>query len=583
MAIIKCKMCGGDLEIQEGQSVGVCEYCGRKQTLPRLDSDRKANLYDRANHFRRNNDYDKAMGIYETILNEDTSDAEAYWSLVLCRYGIEYVEDPGTHKRVPTVNRAQYTSIYADEDYKSAITNADSAQKAIYEEEAAAIDQLQKRILEISQKEKPFDVFICYKETDSSGRRTADSVLANDLYHQLVQEGFKVFFSRITLEDKLGQEYEPYIFGALHSAKIMIVLGTKPEYLNSVWVKNEWSRYLALIRSGEKKTLIPAYKDMDPYDLPEEFSHLQAQDMSKLGFIQDLIRGIHKIMEPEGKKSKKTVYVGAAAEIGNTDALLKRGYMALDDQEWEKATEFFEKVLNQNAECGKAYLGELLAQQKCSNLSELVAFHLENNKPVPEKLDGFMSSVYSDSAFGSAEERTGLIGAEPYGEYPENNPSYLKHARTSQLDAEKSYWKEHKLLNHALQYSDAETAESIKAALQDLYTQMAYRIQEGEREEKNILERMEATKPEDYENAQKILTESDDFKEISNAIRTLEQMGDYKEAKALREQGVQKVAKILLQKAVDDKKREENKVLYIRLFFAGIFILIFLISFFSDL
>lgn len=55
-------------------------------------------------------------------------------------------------------------------------------------------------------------MFICYKETDASGRRTPDSVLANDLYHQLTQEGFKVFFARITLEDKLGTAYEPYIF-----------------------------------------------------------------------------------------------------------------------------------------------------------------------------------------------------------------------------------------------------------------------------------------------------------------------------------------------------------------------------------
>ena len=60
----------------------------------------------------------------------------------------------------------------------------------------------------------------------------------------------------------------------------MVVLGTKPEYFNAVWVKNEWSRYLALIKAGQKKILIPAYKDMDPYDLPEEFSHLQAQDMT---------------------------------------------------------------------------------------------------------------------------------------------------------------------------------------------------------------------------------------------------------------------------------------------------------------
>mgnify|MGYP000004764029 FL=1 len=94
-----------------------------------------------------------------------------------------------------------------------------------------------KGILEISQNEEPFDVFICYKETDEHGRRTHDSVLANDLYHQLTQEGFKVFFARITLEDKLGTAYEPYIFAALNSAKVMVVIGTKPEYFNAVWGK----------------------------------------------------------------------------------------------------------------------------------------------------------------------------------------------------------------------------------------------------------------------------------------------------------------------------------------------------------
>ena len=247
MSIFKCKMCGGTIEFEPGATVGVCEYCGTKQTLPHLDDDRRSNLYDRANHFRRNNEFDKAMDLYEQILNEDPTDAEAYWSLVLCRYGIEYVEDPATHKRVPTVNRTQFTSIFDDEDYKSALQHADGYQRAIYEEEAAAINEIQKGILAISQKEKPFDVFICYKETDVAGRRTQDSVLANDLYHQLTNEGFKVFFSRITLEDKLGTAYEPYIFAALNSAKVMVVLGTKPEYFNAVWVKNEWSRYLSLV------------------------------------------------------------------------------------------------------------------------------------------------------------------------------------------------------------------------------------------------------------------------------------------------------------------------------------------------
>ena len=370
MSVFKCKMCGGTIEFEPGDSIGTCDSCGTKQTLPKLDNEEKANLYDRANHFRRNRDFDKAMGIYEQILNKDKMDAESYWSLVLCRYGIEYVEDPVSHKRVPTVNRTQFTSIFMDEDYKSAIQYADGYQKIIYEQEAKAIDEIQKKILEVSQKEQPFDVFICYKETDNNGKRTQDSVIANDLYHHLTQEGFKVFFSRITLEDKLGVAYEPYIFAALNSAKVMVVLGTRKEYFNAVWVKNEWSRYLALIRSGAKKMLIPAYRDMDPYDLPEEFSHLQAQDISKLGFMQDLIRGIKKIIETD---KSETVTKGDTINNGgnNVEILLKRAFMFLEDGNFSEADKYCEKVLDQEPENAQAYLGKLMAELKVTKQENL--------------------------------------------------------------------------------------------------------------------------------------------------------------------------------------------------------------------
>ena len=33
----------------------------------------------------------------------------------------------------------------------------------------------------------------------------------------------------------------------------MLVFGTDYEYFNAVWVKNEWSRYLSLIKNGAKK------------------------------------------------------------------------------------------------------------------------------------------------------------------------------------------------------------------------------------------------------------------------------------------------------------------------------------------
>ena len=372
MTVFKCKMCGGTIEFEPGATVGVCDSCGSKQTLPRLDDDRRANLYDRANHFRRNNEFDKAAGMYEQILSEDNTDAEAYWSLVLCRYGIEYVEDPASHKRVPTVNRAQFTSVFDDDNYKSALQYADGYQRAVYEEEAAAINEIQKGILFISQKEDPFDVFICYKETDRNGRRTRDSVLANDLYHQLTQEGFRVFFSRITLEDKLGTAYEPYIFAALNTAKVMVVLGTCKENFDAVWVKNEWSRYLSLVKESQgKKVLIPAYLDMDPYDLPDEFSHLQAQDMSKLGFMQDLIRGIKKIIkadEPE-TPSRETVVINSGD--ANIEALIRRATLSVEDGEWKKADELCEQVLNVDPENVQAYLLKLMSDLHANSKEKL--------------------------------------------------------------------------------------------------------------------------------------------------------------------------------------------------------------------
>lgn len=310
MAIFKCKMCGGSLNVQDHSRIVECEYCGTRQTLPKLENEKTSGLFDRAGDLRRQNEFDKAEALYEQILEMDNTDAEVYWSLVLCKYGIEYVEEPGTGKRIPTIHRAQFTSIFADENFKKALEYADDEQRQLYNEEAGKIEQIQKDIIEISSKEEPFDVFICYKESDENGNRTEDSVIAYDLYQNLTKNGYKVFFSRVTLESKLGTAYEPYIFSALNSAKVMIVIGTKPEYFDAVWVKNEWSRFLKMMKGDKSKTLIPAYKNMNPYALPKEFSYLQAQDMSKLGFLQDLTAGIDKIlkssMEKEKEKTKKS-------------------------------------------------------------------------------------------------------------------------------------------------------------------------------------------------------------------------------------------------------------------------------------
>ena len=385
MAIIKCKMCGGDIEISADRTFGTCEYCGSTMTLPKTDDDQRLSLFNRGTHLRRNGEFDKAAAIYERLIGENDADAEAHWNLLLCRYGIEYVQDPASGERIPTCHRASFDSILNDVDYQAALKYSDGVARSLYEKEAQRIAALQKDILAISQKETPFDVFICYKESDENGKRTKDSALAQDIYYQLTDAGYKVFFARITLEDKLGQEYEPYIFAALHSAKVMVVVGTKPEYLNAVWVKNEWSRYLALMRTDRSRLLIPCYRDMDPYDMPEELSMLQSQDMGKIGFIQDLIRGVKKVVDAAKPQEAVTETVKETVVVhneggSNVQALLDRGQMALEDGEWSKADEFFEQVLNQDAKCGAAYLGKFLARVECRSAKTYADAYIENVK-----------------------------------------------------------------------------------------------------------------------------------------------------------------------------------------------------------
>ena len=363
MAILKCKMCGGTLNITEGMTVCECEYCGTQQTITTSQDENMQALFNRANILRMKSEFDKAEQLYEKLVQNNPEDAEAHWGLILCKFGIEYVEDPATFKRIPTCHRTSFDSIIADEDYKEAIRCADTVQCGVYEREAKEIDRLQKEILALSAKEEPYDVFICYKESDG-GSRTPDSVIANDIYHQLTNEGFKVFYAAITLEDKLGSAYEPCIFAALNSAKVMLAIGTKPEYFTAVWVRNEWSRFLKMMKTDRSKLLIPCYKDMDAYELPEEFAHLQAQDMSKIGFINDLVRGIKKVVKKDEPKPAAKVAVSTAIPSVNptVNSLLKRAFIFLEDGDWQKADEYCEKVLDLDPQNATAYLGKLMAE-----------------------------------------------------------------------------------------------------------------------------------------------------------------------------------------------------------------------------
>ncbi|MCR4754191.1 MAG: TIR domain-containing protein [Lachnospiraceae bacterium] len=357
---LECKQCGGVLAPEEGQKIVYCKFCGSANVISIPD---RFGLYNRANYLRRKNEFDRALGIYEDIVREDPTDSEGYYGIALCKYGIEYVDDPESARKVPTCHRTRLTPISQDADFQKAIEYANPDTKQLYLSEAERIDTILKRIIELSSKQEKYDVFICYKDGDGHGGRTEASVLAQDIYEYLTERDYRVFFSRKTLENKLGNEYEPIIFSALYSAKVMLLVGTKPEEYNSVWVKNEWVRFMERISTGDDCTIIPLYKDMSPYELPSEMASIQALDMSKIGYKQDLTDGLSKIVDAEKKRSQQQNVTQGIA--GSKDSHKKRAFLFLEQGDFKSAEQYFERVLDQDPEDSDSYWGKLLAKFEC--------------------------------------------------------------------------------------------------------------------------------------------------------------------------------------------------------------------------
>ena len=461
--ILKCKMCGGGITVREGKTSVRCEYCGSNTTLPKVDDERVAALYNRANQQRMQKDFDKAELAYEAIALERPEDAEAYWCAMLCHYGVEYVKDPYSGEQLPTLHRMQTEPVLKDMNYLRAAALADPAAKELYEREAGRISVIQDRFLTISSKEKPFDAFICYKETDENGGRTPDSVYAQEIYDALTARGHHVFFSRITLENKLGEAYEPYIFAALNSARVMLVVGTRAAYLQSEWVRNEWKRFLYLMESDPAKRLIPVYRDMDAYELPEEFAYLQAQDYGKIGAQQDLLRGVEKFIgvkrgetdEAPGAQPRQAPQPASVhaqpprhAPGDKISPLMRRAELFLEDGELDEAEAYFNRVLDLAPEYAPAYMGKV--RVKLSRLEQARLAAIDDPYAKAKLLGAGTFSLEDDPDYRKAMR---FSSTEESGRYAKLCEDVL-----TQIE-QKTAYREARVLLHSAGHPDAASLE----------------------------------------------------------------------------------------------------------------------------
>ena len=83
------------------------------------------------------------------------------------------------------------------------------------------------------------EVSICYVEYDNAGRRTKDSIIAQDIYQRLESNDIKTFYNRISTDGMTGDELEKAIHSAMAIARVIVIVGTSKNNFEILLKKNK--------------------------------------------------------------------------------------------------------------------------------------------------------------------------------------------------------------------------------------------------------------------------------------------------------------------------------------------------------
>lgn len=251
-----------------------------------------------------------------------------------------------------------------------------------------------------------YDVFISFKNSGKDGKATPDATAARGVYDALKSAGMKVFFSEESLAEVGKGQFGKSIETALESARVLILVASCREHIESPWVETEWDSFLQTVRSGHKQGELFIFNcgDLKPADLPlflrrqqmfaqnsmDKLLQFVASAVPTLPTLGDFIQVALHCLRPEKNEDKVylvTVHPGTTASTCHVTA------------HW-----------------GARSAKRLSSQMKAINVSKAVAA-TEVEKAKQEKLrGGYLPSAYAklltDEARSHLSASLGLVEAE---------------------------------------------------------------------------------------------------------------------------------------------------------------------------
>ena len=227
-----------------------------------------------------------------------------------------------------------------------------------------------------------YQIFISY-------RRDGGDALAGRLADRFNALGYTVFFD---VESMRSGKFDTQILAAIAQCEdVLLVL--PPNALDRCVNEDDWVRKELVFALQHGKNIIPVimrgftFPEALPYDM-DEIRFMEGVTVSS-EYFDAVIARIESLL-----RSKKQ---GGKATTPDADPLLTRAFLFLGDGEFEAANQYFERVLDLDPSCSRAYLGKFLAENGVRTEQEMGA--------LPKKYDTDSPNLKKALAFATPEER----------------------------------------------------------------------------------------------------------------------------------------------------------------------------------
>lgn len=326
-----CVSCGSLLVMDCGTSLCKCGVCGVQQPVPVTLNPEMLSLYNLACDAQRDGGFHACRSYCETILSVFPESACVHWLAVLAEYGVEYIRTPQSKKPAIESGYLNVMRVSDSMHYLAAMDHADADMEVFLEKNASLIEQQQKVLYDAAVNAPMYDVFLSCSSDFVRDSEREDHLAAMRIFKKLVKNGFRVYMRGVC-----GETDEASVFSALHSAKVMFVIGNTASVFFENSVRNDWSRFIQLSQSASRGKLYVLHEGFSNEVLPDElslypsYSYLNHAALSAV--LQEAVTCIKTAGTTDELRDRNDIFIAnAVAEQYNVAARMR----AKDEQRGE--------------------------------------------------------------------------------------------------------------------------------------------------------------------------------------------------------------------------------------------------------